>query len=322
MIDKYGRTIDYMRVSIIDRCNLRCRYCMPTDIRWLPPKEILTLEEIAEICRQASMAGIRKIKITGGEPLVRKDCTELIHMVKAIPDIQQVTLTTNGVLLAKYAEQLYREGLDAVNVSLDTLNREKYTEITGFDALSDVMQGIEAMENYQIPLKINAVLQQGVNDSDWPELVELARNRAIDVRFIEMMPIGHGKQFSSVSNTELLQKVQEHYGKAEHEKKAHGNGPATYFRIPGFQGSIGFISAIHGKFCHECNRIRLTSTGQLKPCLCYQDHISLKEAVRNGSKEEVYKLLIQAIEQKPKSHCFDERPDGITEKHKMAQIGG
>lgn len=322
MIDKYGRTIDYMRVSIIDRCNLRCRYCMPTDIRWLPPKEILTLEEIAEICRQASLAGIRKIKITGGEPLVRKDCTELIHMLKAIPGIQQVTLTTNGVLLPKYAEQLHKEGLDAVNVSLDTLNRQKYIEITGFDALPDVLQGIEAMEAYQIPLKINAVLQQGVNDCDWQELAELARNRAIDVRFIEMMPIGYGKQFTSISNTELLQKFQEHYGQIEHEKKAHGNGPATYCHIPGFRGSIGFISAIHGKFCHNCNRIRLTSTGQLKPCLCYQDHISLKEAIRSGSTEEVYRLLLQAIEQKPKGHCFDKSPEQITEKHKMAQIGG
>ncbi len=322
MIDKYGRTIDYMRVSIIDRCNLRCRYCMPTDIQWLPPKEILTLEEIAEICRQASLAGIRKIKITGGEPLVRKDCTELIHMLKAIPGIQQVTLTTNGVLLPKYAEQLHKEGLDAVNVSLDTLNREKYIEITGFDALPDVLQGIEAMEAYRIPLKINAVLQRGVNDCDWQELAELARNRAIDVRFIEMMPIGHGKQFASISNTELLRKFQEHYGPLEHEKKAHGNGPATYCHIPGFQGSIGFISAIHGKFCHKCNRIRLTSTGQIKPCLCYQDHISLKEAIRSGSTQEVYRLLLQAIEQKPKAHCFDKNPEEITERHKMAQIGG
>ncbi len=322
MIDKYGRTIDYMRVSIIDRCNLRCRYCMPTDIRWLSPKEILTLEEITEICRQASLAGIRKIKITGGEPLVRKGCTELIRMIKAIPDIRQVTLTTNGVLLPQYAGQLYKAGLDAANISLDTLNREKYAEITGFDALPDVLRGIEAMEKYKIPLKINAVLQKGVNDNDWQELVELARNRAIDVRFIEMMPIGYGKQFASISNTELLKKVRERYGQTEREKKAHGNGPAVYCHITGFQGSIGFISAIHGKFCHECNRIRLTSTGQLKPCLCYQDHIPLKETIRNGFKEDVYRLLIQAIRQKPKGHCFGESPDGITEKHKMAQIGG
>lgn len=320
--DKYGRIIDYMRVSIIDRCNLRCRYCMPTDIQWLPPGEILALEEIAEICRQAARAGIRKIKITGGEPLIRKGCIELIHMIKAIPGIEQVTLTTNGVLLAQYAGQLYDEGIDAVNVSLDTLDREKYKEITGFDALSDVLNGIAEIEKYKIPLKINVVPQRGVNDEDCLNLVELARHRAIDVRFIEMMPIGHGKQFTSISNQELLQKIQERYGQVEDEKKVHGNGPASYCHIPGFLGSIGFISAIHGKFCSSCNRIRLTSTGQIKPCLCYEDHISLKEALRSGSKDQVYQLLLSAIQKKPAQHCFDQDQAMITEKKEMAQIGG
>lgn len=320
--DKYGRVIDYMRVSIIDRCNLRCKYCMPADIQWLPPREILTLEEIAEICSLAAQTGIRKIKITGGEPLIRKGCMELIHMIKAIPGIEQVTLTTNGVLLAQHARELYEKGIDAVNVSLDTLNREKYIKITGFDALSDVLEGISSIEKYKIPLKINVVPQRGVNDEDWLELAELARHKPLDVRFIEMMPIGHGKQFESVSNEEILQKIREHYGQVEDEEKIHGNGPATYCHIPGFRGSIGFISAIHGKFCSSCNRIRLTSTGEIKPCLCYDDHISLKEALRNGSKDEVKKLLLSAILQKPAEHCFDENQERITEKKEMAQIGG
>lgn len=322
MMDQYGRTVDYMRISIIDRCNLRCKYCMPEDIQWLPPKEILSLEEIAEICRQASLVGIRKIKLTGGEPLVRKGCVDLLRMIKAIPDIQQVTLTTNGVLLAQYAEQLYKEGLDAVNVSLDTLNPEKYRKITGFDALPDVLKGIAKMEKYAIPLKINAVLQPGVNDDDWQELAELARHRAIDVRFIEMMPIGCGKKFESVSNITLLQKIQNCYGLVKEDNTIHGNGPATYCRIPGFQGSIGFISAIHGKFCHNCNRIRLTSTGLIKPCLCYDDLVSLKKAVRSGDGEEIQRRLIQAVKQKPKAHCFTESPNNITETHEMTKIGG
>lgn len=311
-----------MRVSMTDRCNLRCRYCMPEDIHWLPSEEILSLEEIAEICRQAAQVGIRRIKITGGEPLVRKGCLDLIRMVKAIPGIEQVTLTTNGVLLAKYAERLYAEEIDAVNVSLDTLDRKKYAEITGFDALPNVLDGITAVEKYGIPLKINAVLQEGVNDGQWPELIEIARRRAIDVRFIEMMPIGHGKQFKAVSNVELLQKIKEHYPQTEDEAKPHGNGPATYCHIPGFRGSIGFISAIHGKFCQSCNRIRLTSTGELKPCLCYQEHISLKEALRSGSPEKVRELLAQAISQKPQGHCFTGDHSLVTEKHEMAQIGG
>lgn len=321
MTDKYGRTIDYMRVSIIDRCNLRCQYCIPTDIEWLPPQEILTLEEIAGICRQAAAIGIRKIKITGGEPLIRKGCIDLIHMIKEITGIEQVTLTTNGVLLAQHARQLSDAGIDAINVSLDTLDREKYIKITKTDALSDVLAGISEMEKYDIPLKINSVLQKGVNENDWPQLIGLAKDRALDVRFIEMMPIGHGKGFASISNDELLQKIQEHYGPLEAVTKARGNGPAAYWHIPGFTGHIGFISAIHGKFCRACNRIRLTSTGQIKPCLCYEDHISLKEAVRSGSNEEVQRLLLTAIDRKPAGHCFEDQTM-ITEKHEMAQIGG
>lgn len=321
MTDKYGRIIDYMRVSIIDRCNLRCQYCMPTDIKWIPPQEILSLEEITEICRQASQIGIKKIKVTGGEPLIRKGCVDLIRMLKEIPGIEQVTLTTNGVLLAQYAEQLNNAGLDAINVSLDTLDPEKYLKITQSDALADVLDGISAIEKYDIPLKINSVLQRGVNDSDWQELIGLAKDRRIDVRFIEMMPIGHGKQFDPISNAEILQKLREHYGTVEEVEKVRGNGPATYCHIPAFTGNIGFISAIHGKFCSACNRIRLTSTGQIKPCLCYEDHISLKEAVRSGRTDEIQKLLLSAIDRKPDGHRFDES-EMITEKHEMAQIGG
>ncbi len=321
MTDKYGRIIDYMRVSIIDRCNLRCQYCMPTDIKWIPPQEILSLEEITEICRQASQIRIKKINVTGGEPLIRKGCVDLIRMLKEIPGIEQVTLTTNGVLLAQYAEQLNNAGLDAINVSLDTLDPEKYLKITQSDALADVLDGISAIEKYDIPLKINSVLQRGVNDSDWQELIGLAKDRRIDVRFIEMMPIGHGKQFDPISNAEILQKLREHYGAVEEVEKVRGNGPATYCHIPAFTGNIGFISAIHGKFCSACNRIRLTSTGQIKPCLCYEDHISLKEAVRSGRTDEIQKLLLSAIDRKPDGHRFDES-EMITEKHEMAQIGG
>lgn len=310
-----------MRVSIIDRCNLRCQYCMPTDIKWIPPQEILSLEEITEICRQASQIGIKKIKVTGGEPLIRKGCVDLIRMLKEIPGIEQVTLTTNGVLLAQYAEQLNNAGLDAINVSLDTLDPEKYLKITQSDALADVLDGISAIEKYDFPLKINSVLQRGVNDSDWQELIGLAKDRRIDVRFIEMMPIGHGKQFNPISNAEILQKLREHYGAVEEVEKVRGNGPATYCHIPAFTGNIGFISAIHGKFCSACNRIRLTSTGQIKPCLCYEDHISLKEAVRSGRTDEIQKLLLSAIDRKPDGHRFDES-EMITEKHEMAQIGG
>ncbi len=323
MKDSYGREIDYMRVSITDRCNLRCRYCMPDGVEWLPMDQILTLEEITEACRQAAALGIRKIKVTGGEPLVRKGCTDLVGMLNALPGIEQVTLTTNGILLSECAEKLCRQGLHAVNISLDTLDPVKYAAITGFDKLSKVLEGIHAMESHSIPVKINAVLQRGVNDMECISLVELAKTHSIDVRFIELMPIGHGKEMEPVSNPEVLERLKAYYG-AEHvtaDPRTHGNGPARYYRIDGFQGSIGFISAIHGKFCQSCNRIRLTSIGDLKPCLCYSDRISIKNALRNGSPEDVKELIRQAIETKPAAHCF-EQIQTVTEKKEMSRIGG
>ena len=321
MIDGYGRNVDYMRVSITDRCNLRCRYCIPNGIPWIPMEEILTLEEIVVICQEAAALGIRKIKITGGEPLVRKGCTDLIRMLKAVPGIEQVTLTTNGVLLKQYAEALSESGLDAVNVSLDTLDAKQYKEITGFDSLTDVLAGIEEVRKYSIPLKINAVLQRGINEMQWKDLMELARDRKIDVRFIEMMPIGYGKRYETIANTQLLEQIRQQYGELEADLQVHGNGPAVYYRIPGFAGSIGCISAIHGKFCGQCNRIRLTSTGQLKPCLCFAEGTSVREAVRRGEREEVRHLLIQAIAKKPAGHTF-ENWNQITEQQEMAKIGG
>ncbi|MEI3521242.1 MAG: GTP 3',8-cyclase MoaA [Anaerosacchariphilus sp.] len=323
MKDQYGRDINYMRVSITDRCNLRCRYCMPEGIEWLPMEQILTLEEITEACRQAAALGIRKIKVTGGEPLVRKGCMELIGMLNALPGIEQVTLTTNGVLLPEYADELCRQGLHAVNISLDTLDPVKYTAITGFDQLPKVLDGIRAMETHGVPVKINAVLQRGVNDMECIALTELAEAHPVDVRFIELMPIGHGKEMKPVSNPEVVEQLRSHYGadRVTPDFHTHGNGPARYYHIDGFQGSIGFISAIHGKFCQNCNRIRLTATGDLKPCLCYSDRISIKNALRTGSPEDVKDLIRQAIEQKPAAHCF-ENIQTVTELKEMSKIGG
>lgn len=321
MKDQYGRTIDYLRVSITDRCNLRCRYCMPYGIEWIPMEEILTLEEITEVCRQAASLGIRKIKVTGGEPLVRKVCPDLIGMLTSLPEIEQVTLTTNGILLSDYAEELKRQGLHAVNVSLDTLHPDMYAKITGFAELSRVLEGIRAMEHLQIPVKINTVLQRGINDSEWRELALLAKDHPLDVRFIELMPVGHGKDLMSVPNPEIQEKLTAAFGPLTPDSRFHGNGPARYYHIEGFQGSIGFISALHGKFCSQCNRIRLTSTGELKPCLCYGDHISIKKALRTGRPEDVKQLLTQAIFQKPAAHCFETVP-AITETNEMSRIGG
>lgn len=322
MLDQYGRNIDYMRISITDRCNLRCRYCMPDGIELAEMESMLTYEEIERICQEAAKVGIKKIKVTGGEPLVRIGCASLVGQLKKIPGIEQVTLTTNGVLLGKYLEELLENGLDAVNISLDSLDREKYLQITGRDELANVFTSIEQAVRAGLKVKVNSVLQKDSNGEEWEQLILLAKKYPMDVRFIEMMPIGYGKQFEPVYNENLLQMIREKYPGTYKDERIHGNGPAVYYQIPGFQGSIGFISAIHGKFCGQCNRIRLTAQGRMKPCLCYGESVDLREVVRTtDGNEKLHELLKQGIKRKPKQHCFEEL-DEITEKALMAGIGG
>ena len=286
--DSYGREINYMRISITDRCNLRCRYCMPDGAEWIPMKEILTYEEITEVCQEAVNLGITRFKITGGDPLVRRGCPE-------------------------------------VNISLDTLDIKKYEWITGFDKLAVVLSSIEKAVASGIPVKINAVLQKGMNEEEWLPLTELARKLPLSVRFIEMMPIGYGNMSESISNEELKETIRKYYGNLTEDFRVYGNGPAVYYSIEGFQGNVGFISAMHGKFCNLCNRIRMTSTGDLKPCLCYEQRWALKPALRMENpekrREEIQNILRKSIENKPQMHCFEDTRQ-VTESHPMGQIGG
>ena len=327
MIDATGRVVDYMRVSITDRGNLRCRYCMPDGIEQVEMAQILTYEEIKRVCTLAAGLGIRKIKITGGEPLVSKGCVDLVKMIKEIPGVSQVTMTTNGILLKEHLNRRMQAGLDGVNISLDTLSRKKYQNITGTDACETVRQSIVTAAESGIQTKVNAVLQspdydRGIDDNDdWQELVSLAEDLPVDVRFIELMPIGYGKKNQGVSNIDLLEEIRKKYPKMQKDTKIHGNGPAVYYKIPGFAGGVGFISAMHGKFCAACNRIRLTSTGELKPCLCYGKTYPLRELLRDGTDMQVEEQIKKAIWEKPAAHCFED-PEGITEEHQMAQIGG
>lgn len=289
-------------------------------------RSILTYEEIREICAAAAELGIRKLKVTGGEPLVRLGCPDLIRTLKSVPGIEQVTLTTNGVLLGRYLPALVEAGLDAVNISLDTLDRERYAAITGRDELTSVLDSVDAALASPLRVKLNAVLQKGVNDDEWLSLAGLARDRALDVRFIEMMPIGLGKQIEGMANTLLREELLRRFPELEEDASVHGNGPAAYVRIPGWKGGVGFISAIHGRFCGECNRLRLTSQGGLKPCLCYGDVTDLMPLLRGETAgEERAALLRSALENaiwnKPKQHCFEEL-ESITEKGRMARIGG
>lgn len=325
MRDRYGRKIDYMRISVTDRCNFRCRYCMPDGITQVPMSKILTYEQITEICEAAVSLGITKFKITGGEPLVRLGCPDLVRMIREIPGTEQITMTTNGMLLSEMLPELKRSGLDAVNISLDTLKPEVFRFITGVDALDSVLGSIRDAVDAGLRVKINSVLQQGVNDGEWKKLICLAEHQPVDVRFIEMMPIGHGKDFAEISNEEIRRRVTESWPGTREDRTVHGNGPACYFRIPGFQGSIGFISAMHGKFCGSCNRIRLTSQGKLKPCLCYGEAVDLMDIFRvpdrTMRKRMLEEKLNDAVGKKPESHCFTELSE-ITEYKDMVEIGG
>lgn len=320
MQDILGRQIDYLRISITDRCNLRCKYCMPEPIAKVGMSEILTYDEIVALCRMAAELGIKYVKVTGGEPLVRLGCADLIKMIKAVPGIERVTMTTNGVLLAENIGALVNAGLDAVNISLDTVNPQKFAEITGKDEFEAVMAGIEAAIKSGIRVKVNSVLMQNKNENEWHDLALLAKKYPLDVRFIEMMPIGYGKENQGVSNDVLRRLLAEKYSLTPDES-FHGYGPAVYCNIDGFQGSVGFISAMHGKFCKDCNRIRLTSVGFLKPCLCYGEGVDLKTPLRQGDYEKTKALLQNAIAQKPKEHCFEKEKE-ITESHNMVGIGG
>ena len=324
MIDSHGRKIDYMRISITDRCNLRCQYCMPEELPSIGHTEILRFEEILEICRHAVSLGITKFKVTGGEPLVRKGCLSFLRSLKTMPGVEQVTITTNGVLLKDCLSQLEDIGIDGINISLDTLNPEIYKKMTRRNVFSQVWDAIVAAQSSKIRTKINCVLLKGINDYEFFNLIHLARDYQLDVRFIEIMPIGYGKGFEGFDKKDLLEKIAEKYPDYQVEHKVHGNGPASYVNIPGFKGSVGFIDAIHGKFCDQCNRIRLTSDGILKLCLYYENGIDLKKYLRSeASSEEILAAMQKTIMKKPLEHQFHlTAKEGTEELKNMSQIGG
>ena len=323
MKDRYGRNIEYMRVSITDRCDLRCRYCMPEGCEKVSMSQILTYEEIVRICRVAAGLGISRIKITGGEPFVRLGCTDLIRSIKAIEGIEEVTVTTNGQALEKYIDELKDIGIDGINISLATLDPERYAFITGRGELEKTMRSIERSVRSGIKTKINCLLQKGFNEDEMFDFAELAFRHGIDVRFIEMMPVGAADAGSGVSNTYVLQKLKDRWPDLEPDGSVHGNGPAVYYKRPGYEGGIGLISAIHGKFCGYCNRVRLTSQGQLKPCLSFDTGTDLMPALR-GTDEELGEVLRRAVYEKPKAHSFGdtENNDAHAEHRLMSQIGG
>lgn len=323
MLDRYGRVINYLRISVTDRCNLRCCYCMPEGVQDVGMKNILTFEEIWEIVRTGVSLGITHIRITGGEPLMRKGCVDLIRGIREIPGVETITMTTNGVLLENYGKQLKEAGVDGVNISLDTLDPEEFYKITGKRELQEVLAGIRAAKTAGLPVKLNAVNRK---ELDPIPLVRYAQEENLPIRFIEMMPVGYGKKYVGGSNEELRETLEAVCGNAEcmtnrEELSRMGSGPAVYYQFSDLKVPVGFISAIHGKFCDTCNRVRLTAEGYLKLCLCYDEGEDLRRVLREGEKENLRTIMEQTIFRKPAAHCF-EHPAEMTETHEMVKIGG
>ena len=326
MQDQYGRDIDYVRISITDRCNLRCTYCMPEEgiENYTSHTEILSYEEILRLVRCLAKLGIGKIKLTGGEPLVRLGCCDLVRQLKAIDGIEQVTITTNGVLLEELAGGLIEAGIDGINVSLDTVERDIFQQITRRDYFDSVMAGIEKVKalRYQ-NLKINCVPIAQFNKKELVKLAAQARDYPMAVRFIELMPIGLAQAYTAVSKEEIMDMLTEAFGPMTPYAGTLGNGPAEYYSLPDFKGHIGFIGAIHNKFCGQCNRIRLTSNGFLKLCLNQNKGGDLLPLIRgNASDEELTEVMRNIIYQKPAAHHFYEDDQQDTDSRQMYQVGG
>jgi cyclic pyranopterin phosphate synthase len=332
--DGFQRAIDYIRISITDRCNLRCIYCMPSEgIKPIEHKEILSYEEIIRILKVAVNIGVKKIRITGGEPLMRRNVTHLIALIKNIAGIKDLSLTTNGVLLEQYAEELVDAGIDRVNISLDSLRPDRYREITRGGDIDMVLNGIEAAERAGlIPIKINMVPIRGLNDDEIGEFAKITLKAPYQVRFIEFMPFGVKgiKWPEKYISADEIKSIVEGIGPLT-PVKIRKSGPARYFRFDGAIGVIGFISPLSNHFCGECNRLRLTADGKLRPCLFSETEIDLKPALRGGAPDdEIERLINLSVEIKPEGHNIRiqnaqlRRPFSDKEDHRrpMSKIGG
>jgi cyclic pyranopterin phosphate synthase len=343
--DAFGREIDYLRISVTDRCNLRCVYCMPPQgIEWKARSEILTYEEITTVVRAAAALGIRKVRLTGGEPLVRPDIERLVAMIAAVRGIEDVSLTTNAVLLDRHAESLACAGLGRVNVSLDTLHADRFERITRFGHIDDVWRGLEAAERVGLaPIKLNAVVVRGMNDDELADLAALTLDHAWHVRFIELMPVANEGDWGDplrvpppgerlVTAEEMQARLSTQLGIPELFAEAllassavPGNGPARVFRLPNAKGTLGFITPVSQHFCPTCNRVRLTADGKLRPCLLNDGEVDVMGALRaSASDAEVQALLTRAVENKPERHRLNEEitPTQLIGQRVMAQIGG
>jgi len=333
LIDNLGREISYLRVSITDRCNYRCIYCKPEEqFEFIPHEEILRYEEIVEIIKEAVNLGVTKVRITGGEPLARKGVVDFIRKLREIKKLEDISLTTNGFFLSEYAKKLKDAGLNRVNISLDSLQEEKYKKITRGGSLEKALKGINsALKAGLLPIKINTVLIRGINDDEVEDFVRLTLERPLNIRFIEFMPSGEEviNEFEDefISVQEIKEKLIKKY-LLNPIKISTANGPAKYYQIKGGQGTIGFITALSQHFCETCNRIRLTSEGKLRPCLFSNKEVDIKQAIRNAKTDDkiirskiIRNNIEEAINIKPEGHKLNKKFSN-RDFFNMSKIGG
>lgn len=322
--DSFHRPVDYLRISVTDRCNLRCVYCMPASgVRLMPRSDLLSYEELYRVARAAAELGINRVRLTGGEPLVRLGLSRLVEMLASIDGIKDISLTTNGLLLSRYAAGLKRAGLRRVNVSLDSLKPERFRTVTrGRYTPRRVLDGIEAAKSVGLePVKINVVVMGGVNDDELTDFAAKTVTEGWHVRFIELMPlVGEDTPSTRLVPVAEIKKRIDKLGELAPGSPGVGNGPAKYFRLPGASGTIGFITPVTEHFCFNCNRLRLTSDGKLRPCLLSGDEIDLRQPLRNGTNDDLKDLIKKAVASKPLRHHMGE--GDVPRDRPFSQVGG
>lgn len=308
LIDPFGRTIEYLRISVTDRCDLRCSYCMSEDVEFLPRQDILSFEEILRLANSFAKLGVKKIRITGGEPLMRKKLPELIASIKAIPGIEEVVMTTNGTLLTEYAKPLFEAGLSRLNISLDTLKADRFHQLTRRDRLQAVLDGIAEAKKYAFDgIKLNAVVMRGMNDDEIIDLTDFAVSNDIDITFIEEMPlgeVGYDRSVTFLSSADIKAIIEQQYELIDSAYKT--GGPAVYSGLKDKKSRIGFISPHSNNFCSDCNRVRITAVGRLLLCLGNENSQDLRTFMREGADDQqLTDKLISALQLKPEKHEFD-----------------
>ncbi len=323
MQDSFGRTIDYLRLSLTEACNFRCSYCAPAGQTRRPARP-MSLDEIESLVRASVSLGINRIRLTGGEPLIRRDSVDIVHAISAIEGVQDLALTTNGFRLAELAGPLADAGLRRVNISLDTLQPIRFAHIVGRDEFARVWRGIEAAESAGLtPLKLNVVALRGVNDDELTAFAQLTQQHSWHVRFIELMPVGEGETGPSFFNRHFIPagEMRARIRGLEQAPSPSGNGPAQTFRLPGARGTIGFITPASEHFCARCNRIRVTARGIVRPCLFGEHEVSIRSALHGqGSANDLKQLIAEAVLSKPEQHPWGSGYRIL--KQGMSEIGG